>query len=302
MTQRLQYGRDLIVEFWEKEFELVQKAMGFQHPAKLEFDRMDLSNEDTEKALLIQLADRNVISDELLQKKFGFDPDMEKARLMRETRERKGNRMVRKSGPWHDPQIENSLKKIALQGGTATPSQVGLELDKKKAGEKTVLEMRQAVAPTKLAKDSSESLPGVPGQGRPKTSKDGSKRKTKTFSPRTGASLNLWAANAQDKISEIVNPMILDLYNKKNLRSLASSEIDELEDLKTKILFATEPFTVIDEDAVQASLKQIENIKMTTFDNLKKYYQDIAVDLDKQLTVEDMKQAKASFYSMVYSE
>jgi hypothetical protein len=142
----------------------------------------------------------------------------------------------------------------------------------------------------------------VSGQGRPKTSKDSSKRKTKTFSPRTGASLNLWAVNAQDKISEIVNPMILDLYNKKNLRSLASSETDELEDLKTKILFATQPFTNINEGSVQESLQKVQNIRMATFDDLKKYCQDIAVDLDKQLTVEDMKQAKASFYSMVYSE
>jgi hypothetical protein len=67
--------------FWEKEMAIVQKAMGFKYPAKIEFDRMDLSNEEAEKSLLIQLADRNLVSDELLQKRFGFDPDMEKVRL-----------------------------------------------------------------------------------------------------------------------------------------------------------------------------------------------------------------------------
>jgi hypothetical protein len=114
LTQRLQYGRDILVEFWDKEIALVQKAMGFKYPAKIEFDRMDLSNEDAEKALLVQLADRNLISDELLQSRFGFDPDMEKSRLNRESRERKSDRMIQKSGPWHDPQFQNSLKKIAL--------------------------------------------------------------------------------------------------------------------------------------------------------------------------------------------
>ena len=111
LTQRLQYGRDVLVEFWEKEIALIQEAMGFKYPAKIEFDRMDLSNEDTEKALLVQLADRNLISDELLQTKFGIDPDMEKVRLNREHKDRKGSRMVNKAGPWFDPQFENSLKK-----------------------------------------------------------------------------------------------------------------------------------------------------------------------------------------------
>ena len=89
LTQRLQYGRDMLTAFWEKEMLAVQKAMGFRFAASIEFDRMDLSNEDAEKALLIQLADRNLISDELLQSKFGFDPDMEKTRLNRENKDRK---------------------------------------------------------------------------------------------------------------------------------------------------------------------------------------------------------------------
>ena len=130
-------------DFWDKEIALVQKAMGFRKPAKIEFDRMDLSNEESEKSLLIQLADRSLISDELLQKRFGFDPDMEKIRLNREKRERKSDRMIAKSSPYHDPQPENSLKKIALQSGVATPSEVGLELDPKKDGEKRIKEKQE---------------------------------------------------------------------------------------------------------------------------------------------------------------
>ncbi|MFM7978543.1 MAG: hypothetical protein ACKPKO_04440, partial [Candidatus Fonsibacter sp.] len=110
LTQRLQYGRDVLITFWEKEIELVQKAMGFKYPAKIEFDRMDLSNEDAEKALLIQLADRNIISDELLQMRFGIDPNMEKYRLNREDRDRDAERMVQKAGPYYDANFENNLK------------------------------------------------------------------------------------------------------------------------------------------------------------------------------------------------
>jgi len=214
LTQRLQYGRDLITAFWEEEMIMVQKAMGFKYPAKIEFDRMDLSNEDSEKALLIQLADRNIVSDELIQNRFGFDPEMEKVRLNRENKERKTNRMVNKAGPWFDPEIENTFKKIALQLGIAAPSQIGLTLEKKRQGEKSALEMKQQLTqPTTLVKDSPESLSGVPEQGRPKNSKDTEKRKDKKFAPRIGASMLIWSSEAQEEISKILNPILLEFYN-----------------------------------------------------------------------------------------
>jgi hypothetical protein len=307
LTQRLQYGRDVLIRFWENEIMLVQKAMGFKYPAKIEFDRMDLSDENSEKALLIQLADRNLISDELLQTKFGFDPDMEKSRLNRETRERKSDRMARKAGPWHDPQLENGLKKIALQSGTVTPSQVGLELEKKKSGEKTALELKTPPvlpvgSPTKLANDSQESLPQVPGQGRPKMSKDTEKRKTKVFKPQTGASIMIWASKAQDKINEIINPVLLEFYNKKNLRSLSSIEFQEAEETRTKILFGLQPMSKIDAESIITAFSKIDtSATRDTLVEYKNWLKSIEQTLDQSLSVDDQKQAKASFYSLVYS-
>jgi hypothetical protein len=296
LTQRLQYGRDILTEFWDKEIALVQKAMNFKSPAKIEFDRMDLSNEEAEKALLIQLADRNVISDELLQTRFGVDPEMEKIRLNREKRERKTSRMVPKTGPWHDPQPEIALKKIALQSGVASPSQVGLELDPKKKGEQTSLEMRQVLKPTKLAKDSPESLPGEPQQGRPKLSKDTVKRKDRKFTPQTGASLLLWAAEAQDKISDIINPVLLDFYGKKNLRSLSNEQIKELENIKTSILFNTKPFCTINNEQILAKLTDLNQAELVSYSV---WLRQLASDLNRDLSVDDQKQAKASFYCIL---
>ena len=266
---------------------------------------MDLSNEDTEKSLLVQLADRNLVSDELIQTRFGLDPDMEKTRLNKESRDRDGNRMVKKAGPWFDPQVENALKKIALQGGSVAPSQVGLELEKKKSGEKSALEMKQppASAPsTKLANDSPESLPGSPGQGRPKNSKDTEKRKTKVFKPQTGAKLLLWASEAQDKISQIINPILLEFYNKKNLRSLSSEETKEVDLIKTKILFTLEPLTTIASEKIIDILGNLSQFdKNETILSYSVWLKELKADLNKDLSVDEHKQAKASFYSMVYS-
>lgn len=304
LTQRLQYGRDMLMRFWEAEIEIVQKAMGFKYPAKIEFDRMDLSNEDAEKALLIQLADRNLISDELIQSKFGIDPDMEKYRLNRENRERDSNRMVPKSGPWYDPQFENALKKISLQLGIVTPSQVGLELDKKKSGEKTAIEMKSMltkVPPSpKMANDpSSESLPKEAGEGRPKLSKDTEKRKQKTFSPQTGAKLLLWSSSAQDKISSIINPLILEYFDKRNLRNLSNAETLELENIKTNILFNLQPFANINEDNVKAILQSSSNYQYNK--SFHQWLNMIKLELSRELTVDEIKQAKSSFYTMVYT-
>jgi hypothetical protein len=299
LTQRLQYGRNVLIEFWEHEISLIQNAMGFKYPAKIEFDRMDLSNEESEKALLVQLADRNLVSDELLQTRFGLDPDIEKSRLNRESKERKSSRMVQKSGPWHDPQLENSLKKIALQSGIAAPSQVGLDLQKKKSGEYNALEQKDNS--TKLAKDSPESLPGQPGQGRPKTSKDSEKRKTKVFKPRTGASAEIWAARSQDRISEIINPILLEFFDKKNLRSLSADQSSELDSIKTKILFSLKPFAKITPELINSSLATIDDPKIhNIYIAYNKWSNTVQNEVGTPLSVEDHKQAKASFYVMVY--
>jgi hypothetical protein len=292
LTQRLQYGRKILMQFWRQEIALVQKGMGFRFPAKIEFDRMDLSNEDAEKALLIQLADRNIVSDELLQTLFGIDSDMEKTRINREYRDRKSERYVPKSGPYYNPEFDKDIKKISLQTGIATPSQVGVDLDKKKSGEKNLLELRGETMAPKISPQSNGPV-GVSGQGRPKNSKDTEERKTKTFSPQTGAS-ELWALGAQDKISEILNPYFLDFYNKKNMRSLSQTEYEEAEVTKAKILFTLNPFEEITEDLLLNKLSNINTkstlIKYNEFDHYVKNTQSV---LNRPLTTEEFRHIKA---------
>ena len=307
LTQRLQYGRKVLMSFWKQEIAIVQKAMGFRLPAKIEFDRMDLSNEDAEKALLVQLVDRNLISDEMLQKAFGLDPDLEKSRLNRETRERENDRMVQKAGPFYDGgTFDNSMKKMAMQLGLATPSQVGLELEPKKKGEMNAVEVKSAFAVPKLPigtspLSSNPNLKGQPQQGRPKNSKDSKKRKTKDFAPQTGASLYLWAIESQDKISEIMNPQFLEFYNKKNMRSLSKTEYEEAEATKTKIFLSLDPLSSITEEVVLAKLNTINsidnNIKTTKYNKLIKA---ISNDINRSPTADELKYTKAYFYQTVY--
>jgi hypothetical protein len=309
LTQRLQYGRKVLTAFWKKEIAIVQKAMGFRFPAKIEFDRMDLSNEEAEKALLIQLADRNIISDELIQRVFGFDPDIEKNRLNRENRERKTNRMVKKAGPFFDANFETAAKKMAMQLGLATPSQIGIELDKKKKGELNAVEVKTQFPTIKnnpigggSNTNNSDSLPGQPQQGRPRNSKDSTKRKTKEFSPQTGASLNIWSMDTQDKIAEIVNPILLEFYSKKNMRSLSSTEYNEAEETKSKIFFSIEPFADVTESLVLSKLNTINSIDIINrYQQYKNFSKLLLNEINRPLTIEETKYTKSYLYQLVYS-
>ena len=299
LTQRLEYGRDVLTEFWNKEMTIVQQAMGFKEPAMLEFDRMDLSNEESEKALLVQLADRNLISEELLQTRFDMDPDMEKYRIDKETKAREKGKMADKAGPYHNPQSDENLKKIALQTGLATPSEVGLELKPKKQGEKTLIEMKPSPS-SKKAGDVPTSLPkGDPG--RPTNSPDSTPvRKERTFKPRQGAGLTIWATNAQEQISKIINPVMLEYYQKKTLRSLSSVQSQEIEEIKTQVLFKLEPFCTIDNELVIAKIS--ENLKSSIMTSYSVWLRELALDLGRELNVDDRIQAKASYYATLKGE
>ena len=111
--------------------------------------------------------------------------------------------------------------------------------------------------------------------------------------------MSLWAYSAQDKINELVNPIILKFYNKKNIRSLSYNEYSSLEDIKNYVFFNLTPYDNIDRYNLQAYLSNKNNNVLLQYYN---WLKALKTDLDRDLTVDEIKQAKASFYSMVYTK
>ena len=70
LIERLEYGRQVLTNFWIQEIEFVRKAMGFRLPAEIHFDSIVLSDEAAQKKLLMDLADRDIISQETLLERF----------------------------------------------------------------------------------------------------------------------------------------------------------------------------------------------------------------------------------------
>lgn len=290
LTQRLEYGRDQLVAFWEEEIEAVQKAMGFDEPARIEFGMMNLGDEVAEKALLIQLADRNIISEELLNEYFGSDPEMERVRTVREDKQREDGNRVEKAGAFHQPQHEYNLSKVFAQTGAVTPSQLGVELLPNKKGEKSALEMRQ--------KQAGEAPKGQSGQGRPKNSKDSQKRKTKDFRPLSKGTLEVWAKKAHDSISEMTDTFFLSNFNITDKRKLTADQVIQMENDKAAILFNLAPFSEITPENVYNALREKYPQKAISY--CREREKEISRALGLPLSLEDRRQIQAQVYSELY--
>ena len=298
LTERLKYGRDMLEQFWMHEVLFIQKAMGFRFPAQIEFDRMNLADDVAEKTLLVQLADRNLISDELLQRHFGHEPDIEKVRIRRENREKSRGTMPAKSSPMHDANPDLSLQKIALQSGVAAPSEVGLELDEKKEGEMNALEMR-GLRPSN--DDPNKRRQGNSQRGRPKNARDKQPRQKPTFRPKSRASLEIWARESLSKIGKILNPGLLVHFDKLNMRSLSAAQTKESESIKFGVLFNLEPFSKVNKSCVGSALsngKRDEEVLQLYMEEVTRF----AEAFSRQPTLEDARQIQAYIYAQYKGE
>lgn len=245
LIERLDYGRQLLIAFWDKEIKIVQQAMGFKLPAQIVFDQHTLSDEAAEKRLLIDLMDRDLISEEALQERFDLIPEIENVRRKREMRKRESGKIPQKAGPWHNPQRIDDLKKMWVQMGIMTPKDFDIEL----SSDNSIQEQ----STTTQNDNSNEQQAGLSGQGRPVGVKDSEKRKKKEIRPRTAARLvqaMSWAESSQKSISEYVNAAYLSSLKKKSLRELSSQEFESLEKTKFHILCQLKPLQVVDKKLV----------------------------------------------------
>lgn len=244
LIERLEYGRTLLTRFWMKEIRIVQKAMGFQAPAKVVYNEIIINDESAEKKLLIDLVDRNVISEEAVQERFGYIPDIETIRVKREDRKRSRRKYPPKASPFHNPDKDHELRKLILQSGGVAPSELGLELEKRREGDKTLLERKGGV------EDKRKKVPANPG--RPDNVIETSKRAPKRIQPRSRGfvDLFLWAQSAQDSIANFTLKPFLTVFEKKNIRSLSNEQFDQYENAKFALLSKIEPFTEVTEECV----------------------------------------------------
>ena len=288
LTERLNYVRSIVAEFWNEQIKIVQKAMGFRTAAHVEFDYMYLDDPASIISIMLNMVDRNMLSDEFVQRHIKAKPDVENIRVQKENKA-KDKKEMEKISPFHQVDKDFGLKKIALQTGISSPSEVGLELDDKKDGENSLMDMKEKQM--KTGKPLEKSGTGVPG--RPKNSNDTTKRKTKVFKPKTKASAEVWAKLAQKAISDIVNPIALEKYGKSTLRKLTSSEVNDLEGLKFDVLCNLK---VGDEISLSTVLPALGNTSENIHTKFSEWVADAEQGIGKRLSMDQLRDLRVSYY------
>ncbi|NBP00510.1 MAG: hypothetical protein EBU90_10380 [Proteobacteria bacterium] len=262
LVERLQYGRDQLTGFWEKEIEIIRKAMGFRHKAHIQFDQMTLSDEAAEKNLLIQLADRDIISHETLIERFKEIPDIEKIRLKREM-EKRDTVGPPKASPFHNANQKFELEKINKQA--------------------------------KVAKQNAPKSPNVPNpNGRPLLKQDTNVRKKRVDKPKSKpgvAELLVWSENAMSAIATLVVEPYLHSLNKSNLRQLTKNEVKQLENIKLDIFTNLNLLSSVSNEDIVSILKS--NSKTPV--GFRKMLKANDISLDK-LSLEDYKNSVLGKY------
>ena len=226
LLERLQYGRDLLQKFWEKEIEIVRKAMGFRYKAHIQFDQMTLSDEAATKNLLIQLADRDIISHETLLERFKEIPQVENIRMKRELRKR-NSIGPEKAGPFHPPPAPDKKEPTTPQAPNDLNTNIEVE------GGRPLF--KQDDSPRKKRVEKPKSTPGV-------------------------AEMMVWSEKSYDTINTVINDAFLASSEKKNLRQLTKADINNLEHLKVDIFTNLTAMEKVDNNLIYKKLK--EKIKM----------------------------------------
>jgi len=298
LVERLKYGRRILKEFLMKEFKIINKAMGFNIMPKIQFTNMNIGDESTEKKLLIDLMDRDIISSEAVLDRFDFFDDVERAKIKRNMRMR-GKTIPSKASPYHNPQTEHELKKIILQSGGVAPSEVGLKLLPREDGEHTALEQRIKLANTKQFTPKNS-------EGRPKGKTDSKPRQQRKDKVRTTASQFItsfiWANDALKRIGDIMYPALCDILKHKNLREFTNNEFDEYETNKFAILSQCKSNTEVTSEVVYNILDMSPKPSVQIMKSYNKLLDRFIKLNNRKPTVDEDRQIKASSYSLMQNK
>lgn len=295
LMKRLIAGQTKLRDFWDSQIKEVQLAMGFAEPATVEFNYLELGDEESEKNLLVQLLDRDILSSERVLKVLGYDPRLENIRVMKENKQRSSGKRADKAGQYHNGEKDFTLQKVALERGWYAPEHVGLQ---KAPGSEDIVspnsERMQVMEKSKTNPGNADNgSKGGPG-GRPNGAKDKVQRKTPAFAPKIKAALDIWAEETQNKIDSILKDSILATYNKKSYREFTTEESSNYELLKFGVLSNIKPFSPISEDAVHSLLdKTIDSELLSQYNKL---YKDTMQVTAKKISLGSLRSIQRNAY------
>lgn len=268
LVTRIACGRRAIKDWIESEIDIIQANMKFKKRPFVRFTYEDLHDERTYFNLLVQLLDRNVISDRTVLERINEIPEVESQRITQEEQARANDTKPEKASPFHNPtlpeQRTHELKKIKLQEELKNKGDPATRTDN--------------LSKTNKNKKSNN--------GRPPGSKDNVKRSrgpNKVRSP--VAKVILYAENAYSEISRILTNNLLAELNLPDVRSLNSDQKQQLDKSKMYMFAQIPPFTEINEVVLGEYIED----KTNNYEEYLTIYNNILSTVSMEKLTEDQK-------------
>lgn len=217
LVKRLEAVRREIRKWLNTEIDIIQKEMNFRKRPKIRFANADLHDEQVYYKLILDLVDRNIISDQRVLEIINEFPDINEKFVQVQEEQRKNGTKPLKASPYHNPQLESQQKH---------------EIEKQKLSNKA----RQSANPNNSNNLTTKKLQEPRDPGRPKNSKD-----TKQRQRRQAVSYILEGMRVYDAVDIFVNKTMLTYYNVNNARSFTSAQKDEIEKAKRILMSKIEP-------------------------------------------------------------
>ena len=161
-------------------------------------------------------------------------PQVERMRLEREGKARDGEKMPPKASPFHNATHDKDMEKIDRQG-----------------------EINEKIS---IEKEKSKPKPTSPQGGRPQNKQDTNKRKKRVDTPKSRpglAELASWTINTYEAF-DVISKGYLEFVGKKNKRQLTKSEVQEIADIKLRVLASLPPLANVDHKLIHEALADNE--------------------------------------------
>jgi len=230
LMKRIDAIRRAITDWIQTEIDIICEELSFSNKPKIKFSVDNLFDQPSYFKLLTELNDRNVISNQTVVEKIGEMWDIEKARIINESKERDEGSVSTKYSPFIQTEVPNSNHKKT----------------------KELLKMK---GPAGVKPFGNTENPGMKA-GRPGGSKDTVKRKV---SKRIKASELALAEDFQTSIDSAVESFYLSKFEVSNKRQLTGKQKIELEKAKNKVLSCYCGESITTEEAVKISQSKIDS-------------------------------------------
>jgi hypothetical protein len=230
LMKRIEGVRRALVEWLEFEIDIIQQNMGLRVKPSIKFSYQDLFDTQTYFKLVMDLYDRQLISDKSVLDKIGENFEIERQRAKEEHDLRESDVLAPRNGPFLQPRSPKENQQF----------------------QKEMQEMQTTDSP------SEEEKPESPKQmGRPPGKRD-EKPRNRRFRSKS-SQLIMLGGDWQDKIDVLVDKAFLKRVNVSNKRQLTSEQKEELDQAKLQILASLHDDDIFLEDVSLDNLSEIVN-------------------------------------------